>query len=702
MKRIYSPLKWMALPVVAGLLLVFCACSAKAGFADAPPAIGDADYTRLRLPAVPLVTHDPYLSVWSSSNKLNTAWATHWTGAINALCALVRVDGKTYLLAGGPLPEDKGIECADQKSLRVTATRTQYIFAAGAAEITLTFTSPLLLEDVDVLSRPASYVHFSTRSTDGKPHNIQLYFDATAEWTVHNIKQTVAWETLSADGTDDILAIGTTEQKILGRKGDNVRIDWGHLLLASPKSQNATSYLGDSGAARSHFAQSGQVPASEPSQPRAANNRWPGLAFRFDLGTVADAPAGRFVVLAYDDKYSVQYFKKNLRPWWNRDGKLGRKELAALAIADHEKLARLSAQTDARIATDALNAGGRQYADLCIAVYRQAIAAHKVVVGPKGQLFFFSKENFSNGSIGTIDITYPSFPLFAAYNPKLARGLLDFIFDYVESGKWQKPFAPHDIGTYPWANGQTYRGDMPVEESANVLILTALLTRLEGNSDYVQAHRKTLDRWADYLVKHGFDPENQLCTDDFAGRLARNTNLSVKAIVGLGAYADALQRAGDTATAATYRNTAKDMAKRWPELARDGDHYSLAFEKPGTWSLKYNLVWDKVLGLGLFDSSIAKTEYAYYLKKQNAYGVPLDNRERYTKSDWILWAAVLADSQADFDALVAPVWKYVNETSSRVPISDWHWTHDGKMRSFQARAVVGGYSMKVLEAKIKK
>ncbi len=145
----------------------------------------------------------------------------------------------------------------------------------------------------------------------------------------------------------------------------------------------------------------------------------------------------------------------------------------------------------------------------------------------------------------------------------------------------------------------------------------------------------------------------------------------------------------------TWRNVGRS-------LPREGDHYVLAFGKAGSWSLKYNIVWDKILGLGLFAPDIVKTEYAFYLKKQNAYGIPLDNRETYTKSDWILWVATLAETQADFDALVGPVWKYVNETPTRVPVSDWHWTLTGKQRGFQARAVVGGYSLKILADKLAK
>jgi hypothetical protein len=136
-------------------------------------------------------------------------------------------------------------------------------------------------------------------------------------------------------------------------------------------------------------------------------------------------------------------------------------------------------------------------------------------------------------------------------------------------------------------------------------------------------------------------------------------------------------------------------------MAIDGDHYKLAFDKPGTWSQKYNLVWDQILGLNLFPARVRQTEIAFYLEHLNRFGLPLDIRADYTKLDWEIWTATLADApQAGnpdpFAALMAPIGRWINEGPSRVPLTDWYDTKNGRQITFQARSVVGGVYIKAL------
>jgi hypothetical protein len=241
---------------------------------------------------------------------------------------------------------------------------------------------------------------------------------------------------------------------------------------------------------------------------------------------------------------------------------------------------------------------------------------------------------------------------------------------------------------------------MPVEECGNMLILCTAISEKEGNSQYADQHWEVLTTWANYLLEKGLDPENQLCTDDFAGHFAHNTNLSVKAIMGIAGYGRMAEMSGKTEIAQKYSQAAKEMAQKWVTMADDGDHYRLTFDKSGTWSQKYNLVWDKLLGLNIFPKEVAQKEVAYYLTRQNPYGLPLDNRRTYTKADWIVWTATLADDEASFQKLIDPLHRFVSETPDRVPMSDWYETTNAKKVGFQARSVVGGYFIKMLKTNL--
>lgn len=554
---------------------------------------------------------------------------------------------------------------AKQLYADVQAMTTHYGFTCGPVEFSVSFLAPLFLDDLELVSRPVNYISYKVKSLDGAKHDVKVMLEATPAWAVNAFgnEDTVS-DTYSQNGLV-YLKSAAVKQDILGKAGDDDRINWGAFYMVASE-KNTVASVFENGFMR--FTQDqGKVKASE----------------------------GRFMI-GYDDLYSVQYFGENLRPYWNRTGEQTIESQFELADKQYCTLAKKAEDFDCALMAEATEAGGRKYAELCALAYRQAITAHKLVQAKEGFLMFLSKENNSNGSIGTVDVTYPSFPVFFKYNTELAKALMNHIFHYSESGRWTKPFPAHDVGTYPLANGQTYPHDMPVEEAGNMLVGAAAVCVYEGSASYAKEHWEVMTTWVDYLCEFGLDPENQLCTDDFAGHFAHNANLSVKAIVGIGCYAKMAEMMGLEELAQKYYSVAKGLAGQWKEMAMDGDHYKLTFDREGTWSQKYNLVWDQLLKLGLFDEDIMDVEIPYYLTRQNIYGLPLDNRSTYSKSDWIIWTATMADSAEQFEAFIDPLWKFYDETVERVPMSDWFYTDKPEYCMFIARSVVGGYFIKML------
>ncbi|HSY19015.1 MAG TPA: DUF4965 domain-containing protein [Candidatus Acidoferrales bacterium] len=653
----------------------------------------------LRPPSVPLVACDPYFSIWSPGDKLTDADTTHWTGKSQRLTSLIRIDGKAFRLMGA---EPAEVPPLQQTGLEVMPTRTIYIFAGSGMSLTLTFMNADLPQDLDILSRPVTYVTWTAQATDGQKHAVSVYFDVRSEIAVNQTDQPVNFQNADAFGIK-AWRVGTVAQPVLDEKGDDLRIDWGYFYAAMAKDRRAYLTVNSAETVRHEFAANGGVghPAAESALQNNARNDSV-IAFVVDLGIVQAKPASCWLMLAYDDLYSIQYMKKNLRPYWRRNG-WEASDLLKAAARDYSSLQKRCVAFDRELMADLRNAGGDNYALLGALAYRQCFAAGKFVADDNGQPLQFSKENHSNGCISTSDVFYPMSPQFLLFGPTLAKSFIVPFMNYAASERWKFPFAPHDLGTYPKANGQVYgdgeRGvnnQMPVEESGNLLCLFAAVGEMEGNANFAGLYWKQLEQWAAYLKEKGFDPEKQLCTDDFAGHLAHNVNLSAKAICGLGSFAKLCELRGDQAKADEYYQFARDAAQRWVKEADDGDHFRLAFDRPGTWSQKYNLVWDKVLGLNLFPAEVARKEMDFYKKTQNDYGLPLDNRETYTKLDWITWTATLTQNRADFEALVAPVINFLNHTPDRSPMTDWYQTKSARKVGFTARPVVGGVFMQML------
>ncbi|MBQ6019612.1 MAG: DUF4965 domain-containing protein, partial [Clostridia bacterium] len=597
---------------------------------------------KLRAPSVPLITIDPYFSIWSNSDRLNESETTHWTGAKQPLTGVVYVDGEPFVFMG----VKEGVPAMEQTNLEISACTSSYSFKNGKIVLTAEFTSPLLLDDLDIASRPVSYLKVFVGSADGEEHRTRL--EITMDDSVclnRKYQYPTEYKTLAVPGMTGG-RVSAKNQHILNRSGDDLRIDWGYAYLVTNAPDAASESV--------DYSHEYGIPAH-------------------DVRLTVNGGDALFV-FAYDDVRSIQYFGENLTSYWNRNRKTIISAIAD-ALADYDEV---KARCD-RLADD-LRAKCRseKYCELLSLAYRQAIAAHKIAVDREGNVLFISKECYSNGCAATVDVTYPSIPLFLLYNPELVNGMLRPIFKFVHSGEWYYEFAPHDAGQYPLVNGQVYgdrtcpQNQMPVEECGNMLIAVTAAALASHDPGFAQEHWSDLQKWTDFLMKYGLDPQNQLCTDDFAGHLAHNCNLGIKAIMGIAAFGILNNMCGSQREGEKYLGAAREMAVSWILNAHDDETvFRLAFDRPGSWSMKYNAVWDRIFNTGIFPEKTFEKEIALHIEKHlNRFGLPLDNRADYTKSDWLLWTAAMAGDEAQFDALVDSLWNAYHESESRVPLTD--------------------------------
>ncbi len=646
-----------------------------------------------RLPAIPLFTHDPYFSLWSMGKHPAADNVRHWTNAEKPFRGTAVIDGTTvrFLGRGGRY----SMKCVETD---ITPLSTRFVFEALGVRLQMKFTSPLLLDDLDILSTPITYVEFDVSSTDGKEHQVELTLNASEKVCYAGELAPEMRLDFFEDTGLKIGYMGRKRQAPLNSSGDMLTIDWGYLLFASEKGvvDNAT----------------------------AGGN----VTLRYTNRVVT--PSQMTLLVGYDDIASINYFGRMLPAYYARNGKTIITALKEFRDRQQEILSRCDA-FDRQLLADAQALGGIDYATILVASYRQSIAAHKLVADENGDLLFISKENNSNGCAATVDVSYPSVPLYLLYCPELVRAMCRPIMKFIKMPVWHYDFAPHDAGRYPVLNGQVYaayrrnfnhsegntnvpfyyypesvdaydhKAQMPVEECGNMLLMVASVGYADGNWDMAKENLDTLRMWNQYLLRYGEDPGEQLCTDDFAGHLAHNINLSAKAIMGVAAFSMILGNLGYEEEARSYMEKARTMGKSWLERADAGDHTYLTFEGKG-WSQKYNLVWDKLFGWNILPDSFYEKELRSYLPRINEYGLPLDSRAPYTKSDWTMWVAAMAEDRKVFDALCAPLAKFLRESESRVPFTDFYDTQEGTCEAFIARSVQGGCFMPLLMKKWRK
>jgi hypothetical protein len=621
--------------------------------------IGGTTFDSIRPPATPLIVRQPYVSVWQATDDLNGSVSTFWAGQAKPMAGIVRIDGKPYAFLGNPSGANGPIPLIHQTALQITATQSIYTFVGSGIKLTVDFLSPVEATDIRRQSIPLGYIISSAKSADGDTHSVQVYFDITGDWATGDSKAPINWQrqsTVDATGRAIAFTSASNRQAILTETGDSA--DWGKAIWATEDLPNVSNQAGAATAVRGDFCVSGALTDSvDTDQPRALSDRLPVFAFAIDLGQVSTVASLPIVIVAGTTRDpSVSYLGTPVHPLWMSYWPYWQ-DMTTFFLGDAADALKRADKLDSRIQKDAEKAGGAHYAE-------------------------------------------------------------------------------HDIGSsYPRADGHNDGGgeNMPVEESANMLIMTAAYLRYAPMVDaqnYAQQHYRILKQWADYLIAipprgesaNALDPQNQNQTDDFTGPIAHSVNLALKGILGVGAMGQIAGYAGNADDQSLYAFAANAMIQQWAQLAQsaDGSHLLLQYVEPDTpvaetdpeaaWSLKYNAFPDKLLGLNLVPRAITQEEAKFYASKSTSFGVPLDNRHNYTKTDWELWTAASTEDKAlrqtlidgvyNFannsiarvlrQTLIDGVYNFANNSIARVPFSDWYDAATGQQVGFEARPVIGG------------
>ena len=584
--------------------------------------------------------------------------------------------------------------------------------------------------------------------------HLSLYVDASPAHAVHLMtSELVTWDaaprwTMSTQS----VRLGTVAQSEFQSYGDDFLLDWGYMHLVVPRSnQNDSSlFAGDLITSRQAVVEGYDVlPPIDPFMPTMSTWTAPGLAAVVSFTIAAErrppamvlgAESNLTVVFAYQTEHIQYYFGALIPPRWkyingSRSDITFQEAVVEPAVASMLDILHRAQRHDAELWHNLTDRFGVEFAQIASLAYRQVFAAIELGYGPSSappppsrphlhddvtddEPWAFLKEISSDGDVNTMDVIFPASPLLLYVNPTLLRQLLIPVLRYAANQTWipfAAPYSPHQLGVYPVSNC-TKQEIMPLENSGNMFLMLLAYVRQTNETDlFFLPYFDLLRTWADYMLETQLpDPPMQICTDDFAGPLAHNANLAAKGVIAIRAFADlcALFNAhGGTPTRPIdcqhYLNASFRFADYWVTHGVEDDgnegepisdsghrHSKLAFNLNGTWSTKYNLLWQRLLGFHdepfVSYSALCEDEVRYYSLQLNTYGFPMDCRHTYQKLDWMTWGSLLSPSKSTFVDLFRRVHAMANATHDRWPLTDLYDTVTADIvYYFRSRPVVG-------------
>lgn len=583
--------------------------------------------------------------------------------------------------------------------------------------------------------------------------DIGLFVNINGEWVSGDKNQEIAWELhepKASEKSGNLVKswkISRQHQQLLTERDDQA--EWGTLYFSGPS--DVQHQAGEIRSLHQQFAKYGNLTYSTESSPRRMFEKEPVFAFakHFKLGGNSNTTSGSalFTFSLIQDPV-VQFASARgltqMRPLWASYFSSA-KDMLQFHYSDYKTAAKLADDYSRQLAKDAYASGSAEYKEIAELSARQIFGATQWSGTPDNPILFL-KEISSNGNFQTVDVIFPAFPFFLYTNPQWLAYLLEPLLEHQRSGQYPNDYSMHDLGThFPNATGHNDGKDeyMPVEECGDMLIMAlALANGLKDGSQpafirealpstqridaSVLKSFKSVDeygmdksfealgttgskvaaqwvsqsyalwtKWNGYLVRESLIPENQLCTDDFAGWLANQTNLALKGIIGIRAMADLSAIVGNDAEAKEYKRIAEDYIDQWQGfgISKDGTHAKLSYTWQGSWTTLYNLYADALLCFHLPENKsplgnsrfwdegqarlgadsgkasrstfipdrIYQIQSDWYYNVVQKYGLPLDQRNFQAKSDWEFFAAATTSKETR-STILNNVARWVNET----------------------------------------
>ncbi|KXT00156.1 hypothetical protein AC578_3299 [Pseudocercospora eumusae] len=642
-----------------------------------PSTSHPASFSPILPPSYPLGVRNSYLSAWMPGNKaanLPSSTPQFWNGQQLNWSVIARVDEKAYSLFGVPSPGED-LTAGIVRGATYTTTHSSFFVDAASVTFTLDFFSPMAPNNYVRHSLPFTYLTVSASANDGKKHSVQIYSDMDSSWTGHFEEDAgVVWTSTPSANSTTVMTLASINGAPFSEVNDMAQ--WGTAVYCSRPTDGDTDALthsvGELERTRSDFVQHGEIrgdgDASTTWQPRA------GLAYSHDLGSIATCSDDDWVVcgcnLALDD----------------------------FAAADAE-----SRDFDSVVAANAESLGGSKYKDIIQLSVGQTFGAMELTIADNlntSDVMVFQKEISSDGNVNTVDVIFPLSPILYVMAPEWIRLLCEPVMQYLATGRWDVNFAIHDIGAhYPNATGHDdgLAEPMPLEECGDIILLAYMYQNATGNTDWAAQFSSLFQNYADYLVEGGLYPSNQLSSDDGAGASANQTSLAMKSAIALNAY-------GRMTAQTNYSDVGLQFAdvlyNQGAGLDSDRTHFTLVQGEDESWTTAYNLYIDVLLNLETFPPEAHTLQSAYYPSVRAESGVALDSRVNWGKTDWMLWAAAVAQRSGNEDVkdmFVDDVHAFISNGQSTIPFGDRFYVSTsgsdeaGTWDSYRARPVVGGH-----------